>query len=629
MIRLDSLESLIRELNATDETEELEAKEISGKEIGRSVYETICALSNEPDLEGGTILLGIRKEQGLFPFYEVSGIKDPERISSAIASTCATIFNQPVRVDIRPIRIDKKIVLKIDVPEVPKTQKPVYFAATGLPKGAYRRIGPADVRCTDEDIAAFYQGGSSDPFDARIVRDAKWSDIDPDAIAMYRKSRSSANPLAEELNWTDEEILYALGGIRRIDGTIKITNTGLLTFGKSTSIRRIFPANRVDYIRVPGKTWVQDPEAKFDSIDMRGPILTLVGRVIAAISDDLPKSFLIDESKSGQRTETPVVPFRVIREAVVNALMHRSYQFHQPVQVVRFSNRIVIKNAGYSLKSPDRFDDPGSSIRNPNIAAILHETQFAETKGSGIRIMQTQMKQRGLASPTFESNRDTDEFVATFLFHHFLDAHDLDWLSKFTTFELSEDQMKALIFVREVGAIDNATYRSLTTTDTLAASKSLRTLRKLDILADRGSGAKTHYVAGPEMAKREADSRTHGVGRGPIHGKAAIMDAAIHDNEIQLEDMPIPLRVVVRNAHLTKRLSPDEGKRIILTLCAWRPLSLQQLSGLMNKTPTHISQNYTSPLVAEGSLEYLYPEMIQHPRQKYKTVQSGSTPKKR
>lgn len=629
MIRLENLEILLKELNATDETEELEAKEFSGKDIGRSVYETICALSNEPDLEGGTILLGVRKEEALFPLYEVSGIRDPDKISTSIASTCATIFNQPIRVDIKPIQINGKVVLKIDVPELPKTQKPVYFSATGLPKGAYRRIGPADIRCTDEDVAAFYQGGSTDPFDARMVRDAQWSDIDPDAIAMYRKSRSEANPLAEELNWTDEEILYALGAIRRVDGGMKITNTGILAFGKSSSIRRIFPTHRVDYIRVPGKTWVRDPEAKFESVDMRGPILTLVGRVIAAISDDLPKSFLIDESRRGQRTETPVVPFRVIREAVVNALMHRSYQFHQPIQVIRYANRIVIKNSGYSLKSPDRFDDPGSSIRNPNIAAILHETQFAETKGSGIRIMQTQMRQRGLASPTFESNRDTDEFVATFLFHHFLDTHDLDWLSKFSVFDLSEDQMKALIFVREVGAIDNSTYRSLTTTDTLTASKNLRILRKLEIFIDRGSGAKTHYVAGPEMLSREVESRVPGRPAATIHGGVPIMDGAIHDNAIRLEDMPIPLRVTVRNAQLTKRLTPEEGKRLIEVLCQWRPLSLQQLSILIGKTPTHISQTYLSPMISEGSLTYVYPEMIQHPKQKYASTKPVAPHKKK
>ncbi|WP_267421675.1 RNA-binding domain-containing protein [Methylobacterium sp. GC_Met_2] len=325
MIRRESLEVLLTELNTTDEGEELEAKTISGRELGRSVFETICALCNEPDLEGGTILLGVSKEDALFPLYHVTGITEPDKLSSDLATGCATMFNQPVRIDVKALNFRGSVVLKIDVPEVPKSQKPVYFKSIGLPKGAFRRVGPTDIKCTDEDLALFYQGGSSDPFDVRIVRDATWSDIDPAAIAAYRKARAEVNPLAEELHWSDEDILYALSSIKRLDDKIKITTTGLLIFGRGASIRRLFPAHRVDYIRIPGKAWVQDLDGKFESIDMRGPMMTLISRVIAAIADDLPKTLRIEDNKSGQRTETPVLPFRVIREAVVNALMHRSY----------------------------------------------------------------------------------------------------------------------------------------------------------------------------------------------------------------------------------------------------------------------------------------------------------------
>ncbi|WP_083786574.1 AlbA family DNA-binding domain-containing protein [Methylobacterium nodulans] len=190
MIRQESLETLLRYLNTTDETEDLEAKHISGSEVGRSVYETICALSNEPDLEGGTILLGVAKEEALFPFYNVTGVKNPEKLASDIASTCAAIFNQPIRVSIKTLTYRRASVLRIDVPELPKSHKPVYFKATGLPKGAYRRIGPTDVRCTDDDLAMFYQGGSGDPYDSRIIRDANLSDLDPAAISAYRKARA-------------------------------------------------------------------------------------------------------------------------------------------------------------------------------------------------------------------------------------------------------------------------------------------------------------------------------------------------------------------------------------------------------------------------------------------------------
>ncbi|MFW6412861.1 MAG: helix-turn-helix domain-containing protein, partial [Oceanicaulis sp.] len=85
---------MVSELNVGDETEHLEAKR--GQEAGKSLYETVCALSNEPELGGGTILLGVEREQALFPQYEVVGIEDPDKLSSDIASGCASKFNQVV-----------------------------------------------------------------------------------------------------------------------------------------------------------------------------------------------------------------------------------------------------------------------------------------------------------------------------------------------------------------------------------------------------------------------------------------------------------------------------------------------------------------------------------------------------
>jgi ATP-dependent DNA helicase RecG len=611
MISSRSAKALIQELNETDETEHLEAKTISGSDVGKSVYETICALSNEPGLEGGTILLGVEKEQALFPFYVAAGVSDPEKLGADISSGCASQFNLPVRVDIHTEKVGSAIILKIDVPELSSNQKPLYFKSQGLPRGAYRRLGPTDVRCTDEDLLAFFHGKTQEPYDACVVEDASLVDIDDAAIAAYKRARAEANRLAEELNWSDDDILHALGAIKKVNGVAKITITGLVTFGKAAALRRILPSHRVDYIRVPGTVWVSDPERVYESVDMRGPILTLIPRVIAAIIDDLPKAFGIDEGGSGQRTELPIIPYRVIREAVVNALIHRSYQLSQPIQIVRYSNRIEIKNPGHSLKSQERFDEPGSLMRNPHIAEILHETRFAETKGSGIRVMRQKMSQSGLSSPTFESDRDHDDFKGIFLLHHFLNESDWAWLAQFKSLDLSEDQMRALIFMRETGAIDNSAYRSLTQTDTLTASKSLRQLRTLDLISDRGSGARTYYVPGPLFPGQKANLSID-VNVPSMYGKSG-------ERLASLTDLPVDLRLRLQS--IGKRLEPEKAKSLIKQLCAWRPLSAEEIARLLNKTTSYVSQKYLYSMVRAGELAYLYPEMVKHPGQKYKAVE--------
>ena len=63
---------------------------------------------------------------------------------------------------------------------------------------------------------------------------------------------------------------------------------------------------------------------------------------------------------------------------------------------------------GYSLKAPDKFGEPGSQTRNPRIAAVLHDTDYAEAKGSGIRVMREKMEAANLFPPHLESDRVGD-----------------------------------------------------------------------------------------------------------------------------------------------------------------------------------------------------------------------------
>ncbi len=75
------------------------------------------------------------------------------------------------------------------------------------------------------------------------------------------------------------------------------------------------------------------------------------------------------------RQDATLLPVRVVREAIVNALMDRSYRTHSPVQILRYQNRIEIRNPGHSLKSTDLLGEAGSECRNPRIAAVLHDVR--------------------------------------------------------------------------------------------------------------------------------------------------------------------------------------------------------------------------------------------------------------
>jgi len=610
---------LLENLNLLDEHERIEAKRAS--DIGKSLLETVCAFANEPGLGGGWLLLGVvREEQALFPAYEVEGIDQPDKLGADIATQCRNTFNQPVRVDIATEAVNGKTVLVVHVPEAQPQDKPVFFKAQGLPKGAYRRIGSTDQHCTDDDLAVFYQGRQQDSFDSSLVTDTTLDDLLPAAIADYRQSRAQANPDAEELRWSDEELLQSLGCIRRNpQGTWQPTVAGLMLFGKPTALRRCFPMMRVDYIRVPGREWVPQPDGKrFDTIDLRDPLLRLVRRAQAAILDDLPKGFALEEGDL-QRQDKPAIPLRVIREALVNALMHRSYRSHSPVQIIRYANRLEIRNPGFSLKSQDHLGEPGSQLRNPKIAAALYDTRLAETKGSGIRVMRESMEQAGLTPPLFESDRGNDQFVARYFFHHFLGDADIAWLAQFKELHLTEDEAKALIVVREAGAIDNATYRELTRLDALAASQALRRLRDAGLLAQKGRGSATYYVPTASLLGNSPDRQTDGnLGSLPRESGGLPRELNLLSRESDSESTvldaarqaarngllaAVPGELVARLGALGRRSPPDAVRAVVLDLLHQREWRLEELSQLLQRNAEYVRQQYVQPLIKDGAVE--------------------------
>lgn len=525
------------------------------------------------------------------------------------------------------------------VPEAAAQDKPIYFKAQGLPRGAYRRIGSTDQHCTEDDLFVLYQGRQQESFDAGPVSDTTVEDLSPEAIADYRQARAEANPDAEELRWSDEELMQALGGLRRnSQGQWQPTVAGLILFGKPSALRRCFPMTRVDYIRVPGREWVPDPDRRFDTVELRDPLFRLLRRAQAAILDDLPKAFGLEEG-SLQRKDRPVIPLRVIREALVNALMHRSYRSHAPVQIIRYTNRLEIRNPGFSLKSPEHLGEPGSTPRNPKIAAVLHETRFAETKGSGIRVMRDMAEDAGLTPPLFESDRGRDLFVARFFFHHFLGEDDLRWLAGFTNLHLSDAEARALVVVREAGAIDNGTFRNLNKVDTLAASAALRRLRDAGLLTQRGRGSATWYKPTELLLGHNADfalnpsglsskpeglSSNQGVLSSNLDGTSRSQEKlpADHGSEARralLDDLPGAL--AARVGGVGKRHPPEEVLTLVVDICRLRAWSADELSVLLSRRPETVRQSYLRPLMRAGHVVMTRPDVPNDPDQAYRTVE--------
>ena len=622
-------EQLFKRLNQQDECDWIEAK--GGHESSHSVMETVCSFSNEPSLGGGYIILGVAEDKSsLFPQYKTVNIDDPDKSQKDFVSQCSSMFNIPVRPKVSVENVHGDTVIKVKVEELSTNQKPLYFKSDGLPSGAYRRVGPTDQKCTEDDLRVFYTDYKS--YDQTPIDGVTLDDVDENALMRYRTLREKVNPVAEELSYNDDELLESLGCVNKSNKK-ELNLAGLVLFGTSKALRSSLPMIRVDYVRVPGNEWVQDPDERFTTIDMRGPLLTLVFRLIEAINSDLPKGFLLPE---GEIQATSVgLPTKALREAIVNAVMHRSYREHRPIQVIRYDNRIEIINPGYSLKSEELLGEPGSETRNPFIAAVFHETNLAETKGSGIRAMRKLMAASHLAPPTFDSDRSGNQFVTRLLLHHFLDESDINWLSQYEEFDLSDGQKQALIFVREVGAIDNHSYRQMNDCDTLKASVDLRSLKSSGLLIPKGKGKGTYYVPGPKLSTGASEVNTPAneistppqeISAPPQEISAPPQDISTPPQDISTPPQDISTPPQIGDA-LKAKISElksrehdvEKVKNIIHEICGDKYVKARHIAEALGKGEDYVKRKYLSPMIREKNLVYLYPEMVNHPDQCYKS----------
>ena len=632
-------------LTTQDESQQLEVKR--GSEVGKSCWDTISAFSNEPGVGGGYLLLGVKApEDSSSGKYEIEGVQATDKVQLDLVSICNTAFNVPLRPQISLETRDSKTVIIAYIPEVTPSEKPIYAVSRGLPKGAFRRIGSADVRCTDQDLELFYQERQNQSYDTIPILDATLDDLDPQAMNVYRQERAKINPNAAELDWNDQDLLYSLKAIARHPkdpDKYCPTIAGLILFGKAIALRRHFPMHRIDYIVSSGNEWVPDPNERYQAVtEFREALLLAIPRIVALVINDLPKAFRLEENEV-QRQDIPLIPSKVIREAIPNAVMHRNYRTASPIQIIRYSNRLEIHNPGYSLKPVDEIDKPGSVARNVTIAAVLHDLNIVETKGTGGRIMLETMRDANLTVPKFDSQREKDCFCLTLWTHHLLGEEDVQWLTHFRDYGLSNEDAKALVVLRQVGVIDNFMYRVTNAVDTLTASKKLTKLRDIGLIESNGKGRSTYYTlttkyflsGNPTDGNLETSTKPVKLpgdltdenletSTKPVKLPGDLTDENLETstlNPVQLElgflSDAISPALQQRIQSLQGRNEPEEVKRLIIELCKLKPRSSDELAKVLDRNRNYLLDKHLKPLLKEGILQYTSPNSPNDPQQRY------------
>lgn len=96
---------------------------------------------------------------------------------------------------------------------------------------------------------------------------------------------------------------------------------------------------------------------------------------------------------------------------------------------------------------------------------------------------------------------------------------------------------------------------------------------------------------------------------------ATIITSDAKRRSVTEADLPSALRVQLSS--FGRRILPEDMKAFIVALCKWRPMSAEEIASVLGKTTNYVSNKYIYPMVKEGELGHLYPEMVKHPGQKY------------
>ena len=618
MILKNEILSVYQQLLAGGELRHIEAKKASGG-VGDSIMQTVCAFANEPNIGHGYLLLGVSEPNDEHDNFWISGVSDTDNVLNQLQGNCRNQFNRMVQIDAGVLTIEGKDLILVKVFELDAVSKPCGFISARNKKnfsktGVWRRGLNNDYEASIEELQDIIMAKTGQSYENIVLPDVSWSDIDPEAIAAYRKQRAKVQPNAVELDYNDVELLDSFHLLKNVNGENKPNIAGLLLFGSVAALRRHLPMSRVDYTRSTGTQWVEDADERFlYTKDFREPLVTMIPRVEAMIMDDMPNHFRLEDNAL-QRSDESLLPQRVVREAVVNMVMHRDYAVHQPSQINRYKDHLDMHNAGFSLKPLDTLDRAGSVTRNPLIAAVLYDLKWAETKGSGIRTMRSKLKQMGLTPPEFNSDYNNNHFTASFLLHQLMDSRQLHWLDAFGQ-ELSDVEANALMLAKETGSVDNRTLRDVTGLDTLMASKLLAKLCRDNLLQKQGSGRATSYTltdyaanikpiplpqtSGANAQTSGANTQTSGANTQTSGVKTLADDSLKH------------------TAVVPKKASKKQLYTAILRLCQQSALSIEDLANSLNRNPDYLRKTYLNLMINEGLLSHVYDKTPNHPEQAY------------
>jgi ATP-dependent DNA helicase RecG len=436
-----------------------ESQNIEYKANWRDEYlKWICGFANA---SGGKLYIGI-DDKG-----KVTGIDNYNKLLEDLPNKFRDILGVYAEVNLQEEK--GKHYLEIIVPryDVPISLRSKYYVRTGSTLQELK--GPA--------LNEFILRRTGKTWDDIPVETATLTDIDEGAIQFFIKKALKSKRIAPDA--AEENTKTLLSNLHLTNDNGKLKNAALLLFGKDP--KKYFTSA---YFKI-GRFGESDADLKFQDV-VEGNLIEMADKVM----EILERKYLIRPIRyeGMQRVEELEYPEPALREAILNAIVHKDYK-GSTIQLSVYDDKLILWNPGML---PDELNiemlkgKHPSHPRNKNIADIFFKAGYIEAWGRGISMIMDTCRKAGLPEPTIEEVAGGMQI--TFL----KDMFSEDYLKRRG---LNERQVKAVEYVKKNGKITNKDYQKINDCSRNTASGDLGNLVEEKILKPSDvKGAGSFYV---------------------------------------------------------------------------------------------------------------------------------------
>ena len=333
---------------------------------------------------GGRIVIGAEDST-----LEICGISEKirKRVYDEFPNSLYDSTSPNLLAQIYEKNFNEHSVIIIKIPQ--SLKKPCFNKKEGIPKGVYLRVGSNTRRATEEYIE-------------ELMRESRRISYDEESI------RLSIEILSKELL---NPVFGSAQTKRRLVSEKVITQS-------PTNPEVFFPtiAGIVHFCENPEE---HIPEAsilctQFKGINGRDIIQTqeVTGNLEqqATISLKLVKSWISRHFnlQGVKLTSKSIIPHEALREAIINALIHRKYFIPGAIKIAVYDDRVEVFSPGGfpGLVDVNHLGDGTTFLRNPNIARLARKLGMVEKMGTGIKLIFDSCKKAGLRIPEFHEEGD-------------------------------------------------------------------------------------------------------------------------------------------------------------------------------------------------------------------------------